>query len=439
MNNQNTHSAQKKQGKRISMDDLYKFIKTNKTTFQNIGCINLNDSVQPIEELEKLQFQDIRKIQMLPNSISEFLQVSGNKFLHAGTFVKTKGSVNLSLFSSVISCLRRSFLSQTIISQEKFLISFIEKFKTILTSLFFLHKYDKIYSWSKDEITTDLNNGIFSGQILHILCDYFCLNIFVLDVEDDSIFFGGGMHYIPYRKSIFLLKYDNDVFEPIFTEQTRVFTLSDEPIKTIRSNIRKTKLYAVYGYGVTKPEEFEEDLNKYNPPLKKSKRELQKEKDDAEKIKAEQKVEEDLETILDKVDEELSDKISVEIAEYDETINGFTEDHESDSEQNVEKNVEKKPKKKQVKQSKKIEWIIQEGDVVDDLSQTNEIEKKPTKKPKVDLQTPSIDITKLKTMKVSELQETATKLKISTREGGKALTKQQLMTKIEDYLGGVHL
>jgi hypothetical protein len=106
----NTHSVQKKQGKRISMEDLYKFIKTNKTTFQNIGCINLNESIkQQTEELEKLQFQDIKKIQMFPNTISEFLQVSGTKFLHAGTFVKTKGSVNLSLFSSVISCLRRSF------------------------------------------------------------------------------------------------------------------------------------------------------------------------------------------------------------------------------------------------------------------------------------------------------------------------------------------
>lgn len=432
----NTHSTQKKQGKRISMDDLYKFIKINKTTFQNIGCINLNDSVQQAEELEKLQFQDVRKIQMLPNSISEFLQVSGNKFLHAGTFVKTKGSVNLSLFSSVISCLRRSFLSQTIISQEKFLISFIDRFKTDLNALFFLHKYDKIYSWSKDEITSDLNNGIFSGQILHILCDYFCLNIFVLDIEDDSIFFGGGMHYIPHRKSVFLLKFDNDTFEPIFIEQTRVFTLSDELIKTIRGNIRKTKLYAVYGYGVSKPEEFEEDLFKYNPPVKKSKRELQKEKEELEKMKAEQKVEEDLEAILDKVDEELSDKISNEIAEYDETINGFTEDHENDSEQNIEEIVEKKPRKKQVKQSKKIEWIIQEDNAIEELSQT---EKKPTKKVKTVAQAPSIDITKLKTMKVAELQETATKLKISTRDAGKALTKQQLMTKIEEYLSGAHL
>lgn len=435
----NTHSAQKKQGKRISMDDLYKFIKTNKMTFQNIGCINLNDSVQQTEELEKLQFQDVRKIQMLPNSISEFLQVSGTKFLHAGTFVKTKGSVNLSLFSSVISCLRRSFLLQTIISQEKFLISFIERFKNDLNALFFLHKYDKIYSWSLTEITSDLKNGIFSGQILHILCDYFCLNIFVLDVEDDSVFFGGGMHYVPYRKSIFLLKFDNDTFEPLFTEHTRVFTLSDELIKTIRNNIRKTRLYSVYGYGVTKPEEFEEDLVKYNPPIKKSKRELQKEKEEAEKIKAEQKVEEDLEAILDKVDEELSDKISNEIAEYDETINGFTEDHENNSEQNIEEIIEKKPRKKQVKQSKKIEWIIQEDSVVEDTSQTNEIEKKPTKKTKTVTPTPLVDITKLKTMKVAELQETATKLKISTRDSGKALTKQQLVTKIEEYLGNSHV
>lgn len=426
----NIHSSQKKQGKRISMEDLYKFIKLNKTTFQNIGCINLNDSVELTKELEKLQFQDIQKIQTLPNSISEFLQISGNKFLHAGTFVKTKGSVNLSLFSSLITCLRRSFLSQSIISQEKFLISFVDKFKNILTTLFFLHKYDKIYAWSKDEIISDLNNGIFSGQILHILCDYFCLNIFILDVEDDSIFFGGGMHYIPHRKSIFLLKHDNDIFEPLFTEQTRVFTLSDEPMKTIKNNIRKTKLYTVYGYGVTKPEEFEEDLTKYNPPRKKSKRELEKEKEEFEKLKAEQKVEEDLEAILDKVDEQLSDKISIEIAEYDETINGFTEDNDNESTQNIKEIIEKKPKKKQVKQSKKIEWVIND-EIVDELSDKTES--------KVFSQIPSVDITKLKTMKVTELQETAIKLQISIRDAGKALTKQQLVTKIEVYLKNAQL
>jgi hypothetical protein len=346
--------------------------------------------------------------------------------------VKTKGSVNLSLFSSVISCLKRSFLSQTIISQEKFLIAFIDRFKYDLNSLFFLHKYDKLYNWSLAEIISDLNNGIFSGQILHILCDYFCINIFVLDVEDDSIFFGGGMHYIPYRKNMFLLKYDNDVFEPIFTEQTRLFTLSDELMKSIRVNIRKTRLYSVYGYGVTKPEEFEEDLVKYNPPVKKTKRELQKEKEENEKLKAEQKAEEDLETMLEKVDEELSDKISNDIAEYDETINGFTEDHENNSEQNVEEIIEKKPKKKQVKQSKKIEWIIQEDDVIE------EVEKKPTKKQKND-NAPLVDITKLKTMKVAELQETASKLNISIRESGKALTKQQLLTKIEEYISGANI
>lgn len=439
----NSHSMHKKQGKRISMEDLYKFIKTNNDAFQNIGCVNLNNQSKEPEELEKLQFQDVRKIQTLPNTIANFLQFDQQslKYLHAGTFVKTKGSMNLSLFSSVITCLRRSFLSQTIISQEKFLISLIDRFKSDLTSLFFLHKYDKIYNWSKEEVISDINNGIFSGQILHILCDYFCVNIFVLDIEDDSVFFGGGMHYIPYRKSIFVLKYDNDIFEPLFTEQTRLFTLSDEPVKSIRSQIRNTKLYSVYGYGVSKPEEFEEDLIKYNPPIKKSKRELLKEKQkmEQEKLKDENKENDELENILDKIDEELSDKIANEIAEYDDTINGFTDDKDNESEQNVEEIIEKKPSKKQVKQSKKMEWIIQDepDEKPDEKTDEKPEEKKPTKKQKVNsLAKPHVDVTTLKTMKLVELQETATKLGLSAREGGKALVKQQLLNRIENYLTG---
>lgn len=408
-----THSTQKKSGKRISMEDLYKFIKINKNTFQNIGCVNLNEPLkEQFEELEKLQFQDVKKVQLLPNSLSNFLQGTTIKYLHAGTFVKTKGSVNLSLFSSVISCLKRTFLLQTIISQEKFLLSFITKFKNEIDSLFFLHKYEKLYNWSKDEILTDLNNGIFSGQILHILCDYFCINIFVLDVEEDSVFFGGGMHYIPYRKNIFLLKFDNDTFEPIFTEHTRVFTLSDEPIKTIRNNnnIRKTKLYSVYGYGISKPEEFEEELLKYNPPPKKSKKELRLEKEEIEK----QKNKQELENILEKVDEELSDKMSNNIAEYDETINGFTEDFENDVENQLKEINEKAPLKKKIKHTN-----------------TTECNSEDKSKNKKEMQP---DVTKLKSMKVAELQEFATKFKLQTRENGKAMTKQQLLSTIEKYL-----
>ena len=271
-----TQLSQNQSQKRISLDDLYAFIKTNKSTFQTIGCINLNDSTHVIEDLEKLHFQDVRKIQMFPPNISNFLQTSDitHKYLHAGTFVLTKGSLNLSLFSSIICCLKRSFLSQTIISQEKFLLALLTRFKKDIESLFLLHKYDKFYNWNHIEIIADLTNGIFSGQLLHLLCDYFCINIFVLYIDDDSIFFGGGLHYIPYRKHIFLIKYDGDIFEPLFTEQTRLFTLSDELTKSTRKNIRNTKLYSVYGSGITKPEEFEEDLFKYNPPVKKSKREL---------------------------------------------------------------------------------------------------------------------------------------------------------------------
>jgi len=422
----NTQLMQKKQGNRISINDLYEFINTNQNVFQNIGCINLNESVmQQQEELEKLQFQDVKKIYTFPYNIMNFLQVENSKikYLHAGTFVKTKGSINLSLFSSIISCLKYSFLSQTIISQEKFLIFFINRLKNDLNGLFFLHKYDKLYNWSKDEIINDLNNGIFSGQILHILCDYFCINIFVFDIESDEMYFGGGMHYIPYRKSIFLLKFDNDTFEPLFTDQTRVFMLSDEPIKIIRNKIRTTKLYPVYGYGVTKPEEFEEDLVKYNPPLKKSKKELRLEKEKAEKLKAEQKNEEDLEEMLEKIDNILSEQISTNIAEYDETINGFTEDHENISEhKNIEEIIEKNNKKN----PKKTEWVINE----DILTKSNE--KKPTKKQKTN--DTSVNITQIKTMKVSELQQTASKLKLQTRENGKAMTKQQLLSTIEKYL-----
>lgn len=408
-------NTQKKQGRRLNMEDLYHFIKINKNTFQNIGCINLNEVIERKEELTRLHFQDIRKIQTLPNFISEFLQVSDTtvqKYLHAGTFTHTKGSINLSLFSSIVSCLKRSFLSLTMISQEKFLLQFIDRFKNDLNSIFILHKYDKIYNWSRAELADDICYGIFSGKLLHVLCDYFCLNIFVLDVVDDIVYFGGGIHYVPYRRNIFLLKHANDVFEPVFTEQTRLFTLSDDVMKVIRKSIRKTTLYGVYGNGVTRPEEFEEDLTKYNPPPRKTKKQLNKEL--AEKTKKEES-----ELAL------TSNKEDLRLSEYDETINGFSE-NASEQDNNTDQLIEVVDKKKTVKQSKKIEWIIQDSD--DELE---EVIKKPTKKVKTSV--PTVNLAEVKTMKVPELQATATKLNIPIREGGKALTKAQLLFKIENF------
>jgi hypothetical protein len=466
----NSHSVAKKTsitggnqtGKRLSIDDIYKFIKQNGKTFQNIGCINLNENVSIKEDLEKLQFQDIRKVYNLPSSISNFLQVPSSgvsKYLHAGTFIRTKSSINLSLFSSVISCLRRSFLSQTVITQEKFLLAMIERLKIEISNVFLLHQYEKLYNWSKTDVMTDISTGIFSGQVLKILCDFFCVNIFVFDIDGDTVYFGGGMHYVPFRKTIFLLKFENDEFEPLFTEQTRSFTLSDDPMSYIRKNIRYAKLYPVFGYGVSKTEEVDEDLVKYNPPPKKTKKEFRIEKELVQK----KKEQDELEAELEKIDEKLSETVSKELAEYDDSMNGFTEEHGQDSDNEVEQITEKKPTKKvsKIQPSKKTEWHIED----DETPIVNEDSKKLVAKNMIDSDTPQvvkpltkiikvtkpvnsvkpvkkqldIDITKLKTMKLAELQETATKLTLPIREGGKALTKPLLLAKIEEAIGGMNV
>jgi hypothetical protein len=462
----NSHSVVKKTsitggnqtGKRLSIDDIYKFVKQNGKIFQNIGCINLNENVSIKEDLEKLQFQDIRKVYNLPSSISNFLQVSSSgvsKYLHAGTFGRTKSSINLSLFSSVISCLRRSFLSQTIVAQEKFLLALIDRLKIELPNVFLIHQYEKLYTWSKTEVTSDISTGIFTGQVLKVLCDFFCVNIFVCDIDSDTVYFGGGMHYIPFRKTIFLLKFDNDEFEPLFTEQTRLFTLSDDPMGYIRKNIKHAKLYHVFGYGVSKTEEVDEDLVKYNPPPKKTKYEFRMEKELAQKMKEQ----EELELELEKIDVILSENVSkelAEIAEYDDSMNGFTEEHGQDSDEEITQLVEKKPTKKvsKTQPNKKIELYIENDETLvtnEDIKNNKKLVTKnetqviktsnivkSTKTTKVQKQI-DIDITKLKTMKLAELQETATKLTLPIREGGKALTKVLLLAKIECAIGGMNV
>ena len=405
---QKPHKNYNNSEKRITTEDLVKFIKINKSTFQNIGCVDLNESIEIDTVLQQLSFQDVKKIYSLPPNISNFLKIDQeniSKYLHAGTFNNNK-NINLSLFSSIISCFKRTFIGQSIVSQEKFLLKFIDIFKYNISKLFDTYNYNSLYNWSKSDIINDIDHGIFTGQILKLLCDFFCVNIFVLDIYADKVYFGSGIHYIPYKRNIFLLKFKNDIFEPFFTEQTRLFTLSDTLTQNIKQNISNVSLYSVFGYGVPKVEEISEDLLSYIY-TKKDIRELNKKKQKLEQEEEKQKLE-----------------------EYDESINGFTEDIDD---------VEKSESIKNL--NKKTDWHIENSEDESEESNNNSEESNNnSEESNNNSEEENINkykgtsLSSLKKMKIAELQKIASDLNIPTKTGNKQVTKIVLIDKINNLL-----
>lgn len=236
---------------KITNNDLFSFIEKNKNKFNNIDVVNLKDvNNEIIKILEPLQYQDFKKISYLPKKLSHIFNIK-NDYLHAG--VSPDDDINTSFFRSILYCFISTFLSYSPQQQTKVMINLVNKLKSdLLQSKFKKFDYKK-FGYTKYEIANNISDGILTGSIIKYVSDYLYINIFILDIAEDSLYFGNGDEYIPYKKTIFLLKLKNKetvVYEPLYTENIKTFTIDDDVIKKIRElhknnkiNIQLYKLY----------------------------------------------------------------------------------------------------------------------------------------------------------------------------------------------------
>jgi hypothetical protein len=175
----------------------------------------------------------------LPEKLNKIFNVENNKYLHAGVLenVPAFADADISLYSSVLVCLKPNFFSQNTPHQQKFLATFIECLKLDSKK----NSYRK-YSWERDDLYKSISKGFVGTNVLKYLCDYLVINIFVLDIKNDSLMFAGGEFYIPHKKNIFLIHHENNSFEPMYCENIRFFSQVDNIIQ----KIRKEKSALVY-------------------------------------------------------------------------------------------------------------------------------------------------------------------------------------------------
>lgn len=225
---------------RISVNSLLNYIKTNKNQMKSIDIIELS-SIKNVEvkDLAKLRYQEVKQVLHLPENLNSIFQVDKYKYLHAGVLdnIPLFNDTDISLYSSILICLKQNFFSQNTPYQQKFVTSLIECLKADSKK----NSYRK-YNWERDDLYKSISKGFIGVNILKFLCDYFFVNIFVLDIKNDKLMFAGGEYFIPYKKNIFLIHYENDSFEPLYCENSRFFQHTDN----IMQEIKKTKNVSVY-------------------------------------------------------------------------------------------------------------------------------------------------------------------------------------------------
>lgn len=418
-----------KTGKRISKDDLLKYIETNKEVAKNINYVDLNETVseKDLQTIEKTQFQTLSEVRYLPPNLASILKPNLNKYLHAGclrTIVVRNGkqqtNLQISLLSSIMTCMYPQFSTMTVVNQTTFLGKLFERLKSEASGIKFTQfSYNKKYKWHKGEIEVELDKCSYDGKSLKYISDYFHINLFILDIERDQMFYPGD-EYVPYKSTVFLLKFEDGIYEPLFFGNTRVFQIDSNLIVQIRKDLDVVNVINLSEKISMGLEEVEEDLKYYKPPQEKERVKIEKPEYIADKEKQEKLAKEK------------------EAQVYDDSINAFSEGEEceednkyeikqstrsSESEKymsDTESNNDEKPKKV-TKKSLKVQ-----KDQKKSKEQKEPKTKNESKKTSIDIKLSDIK----STLKIDELKTIAKKLGITTDKK----TKPILMEEIKSFL-----
>ena len=282
---------------RISVSSLLNFIDINSKKIKNINYVDLNlIKNDEINELKKLRFQEVKPITSLPQNLSFIFDIKKNKYLHSGVLssISLFNNTDISIYSSLIVCLKPNFSSQNINYQKQFITTLIECLSSDSTKT----SYRK-YGWNRSDLQKNISGGFIGINILKFLCDYFTVNIFVLDIKSDSLYYAGGETYVPYKKNIFLIHHDNESFEPFYTEAKRFFNYNDSIIKKIREE-KIVKVYQLSRELNFSFNEQEEELEKHLG-IKLEKEEEKGEKEEKEEKEGKIVKIDDIINIIDKV------------------------------------------------------------------------------------------------------------------------------------------
>jgi len=215
------------QFKRVTLNQLISYILESIPKDENdvvsdgifINVVKSDDSFK----FEKLSYRKTRNINDFPTNLKKifdpFIKDTiryGSKEKLTSDSEKPNENVNMSLYFSIMTLLVDDFYEMPSDEQLTFIIRLRDKLVLNLSSMEYYNNsgYKDLFK-NKKELLKSVVNMKSNKVIMKIIADYFGINMFLLNIDQDKIFcISGNESYDLFRHSIFLSCHEEN-FEPL--------------------------------------------------------------------------------------------------------------------------------------------------------------------------------------------------------------------------------
>lgn len=233
--------------KKISLSHLVNYIKENINIINNPYLVKNDDQesdILPENQVNDIYFSSlqqntVKQIYKFPTNLNNVFKKFLSDMCRIGVmkYNLVNKDNNISLLSSILSCLKDDFILQPCQTQQLYvsqlnnnLISFVNSDKYITFG------YKKL-GFKQNEIISQMKTYQNTKIILKIIADYFQINIFLLNITTDQLLITNNFNQ--FKKSILICLLNDNSFEPIFYKNIKNL----EPDNDLIKYLYETKFY----------------------------------------------------------------------------------------------------------------------------------------------------------------------------------------------------
>ena len=254
--------------KRLTLNDIIDYIKSNKNMLSQTELVTFEGKDTQVSSHIATCYKKQAILKSLPRNLN--LIFSSIDICVTGVLgdINTLPNVNLSFFFSLLTILHPNFSDIDENDQRALVSQFIDRLYGEVKNRF--NQYNKM-GWVEETFWGRLNNINISDQMIRYVSDFMHINIFVIDLQNDVLLYHGTDVCIVFKKNIFLVRHNENHFEPAHFGDGTSFSPHNSMIikKILQSHFlvehidtcatRKNKLVAfVFG---------EDDLDNYIPKM----------------------------------------------------------------------------------------------------------------------------------------------------------------------------
>jgi hypothetical protein len=222
---------------RISVNDVVKYIEKNIVHYTDEVKVLESDSEDEHKtsshNFYPLKYNLSCPFKTVGNNLDDILSKINDDFNRMGvlTNIDELEDVDVSLYSSVFFCLKKGFSNSSRSQQAKLIKEFLHIFKAETQSNKFSDFGYKDLGWTPTHLMEDIKSGEVKTTVLRYLADFFHVNIFMLNMDTEELYYIGNDPWVSYKKNILLVRHMNGNFEPVYTDHHKTFSIGSKLVK----------------------------------------------------------------------------------------------------------------------------------------------------------------------------------------------------------------